>query len=77
MVKCLGCGNEVPSKSAFCPICGVAVEVKKSDDEIAKLIFPLFGKKYDEAMASAYTACLYDQENSILHKNLLPEVSSS
>ena len=71
MVKCLKCGNEIPSESAFCPNCGAAVQAKKSDDEISKLIFPMFGKKYDEAMAAAHTACLSDLENCVLHKNLL------
>jgi tetratricopeptide (TPR) repeat protein len=47
------------------------VEGKMSDEEISKLIFPMFGKKYDEAVGAAYPACLRDLENGALHKNLL------
>jgi len=71
LAKCSKCGAEIPSESAFCPNCGVVVEGKMSDEEISKLIFPMFGKKYDEAMGAAYTACLRDLENGALHKNLL------
>lgn len=70
MAKCSKCGADIPQESTFCPNCGAAVEGKMSDEEISKLIFPMFGKKYDEAMGAAYTACLRDLENGALHKNL-------
>ena len=70
MVKCLKCGFDVPVGSAFCPNCGAPVARKMSDEEISKLIFRRFGKRYDEALEAAYTACVYDVEAGILHQNL-------
>jgi tetratricopeptide (TPR) repeat protein len=42
-----------------------------SDEEISKLIFRRFGKKHEEALEAAYTACVYDIEGGSLHKDLL------
>jgi len=71
LVRCSKCGADVPSGSAFCPNCGATLERKMSDEEISRLIFPMFGKKYDEALSAASTACLQDLENGVLHRNLL------
>lgn len=43
---------------------------KMSDEEISKLIFKRFGKRYDEALEAAYTACVYEIEDGSLHQNL-------
>ena len=71
MVKCSKCGVDIPPESAFCPNCGATLERKVSDEEISRLIFPMFGKKYDEALSAASAACLQDLENGTLHRNLL------
>jgi tetratricopeptide (TPR) repeat protein len=70
MIKCVKCQFEVSGTPAFCPNCGAPMAKKMSDEEISKLIFGRFGKKYDEALEEAYTACIYDIENQNLHKNL-------
>jgi tetratricopeptide (TPR) repeat protein len=71
LVKCSKCGADIPLESAFCPNCGATLERKMSDEEISRLIFPMFGKKYDEALSAASAACLQDLENGALHRNLL------
>jgi len=71
VVKCLKCGFEVSEKAAFCPNCGTPIERKMSDEEISKLIFGRFGKRYEEALEGAYTACIHDLEDRSLHKNLI------
>jgi tetratricopeptide (TPR) repeat protein len=71
MVKCTECGFDVPAEAAYCPKCGAAMVTKKSDLEISKLVFRRFGKKYDEALEAAYTACTYDLECGILHQDLV------
>ena len=55
----------------FCPNCGATIAVKMSDEEISKLIFRRFGKKYDEAVEAASRACLQDLEGGGLHKDIL------
>jgi tetratricopeptide (TPR) repeat protein len=71
MIRCLKCGFEVTGTPAFCPSCGTPMLKKIPDDEISKLVFRTFGKKYEEALEAAYTACLCDVENRSLHKNLI------
>jgi len=71
MVKCMKCGFDVPTNATFCPNCGTSMATKMSDEEIAKLIFSRFGKRYDEALEAAYAAFLYDLEDGKLHKDLL------
>jgi tetratricopeptide (TPR) repeat protein len=71
MVKCVKCGYDVPGEAAFCPKCGTAMARKMSDVEISRLIFRRFGKKYDEALEAAYSACVHSLEDGSLHKNLL------
>lgn len=71
MVKCIKCGYDVPTKATFCPNCGAVIATKMSDEEISKLIFSIFGKKYDEALEAASVALLYDLEDGKLHMNLL------
>ena len=70
MVKCHKCGAEIPVESTFCPSCGASVETKMSDEDISKLIFRRFGKKYDEALKASYKACVYDLESGSMHKDL-------
>lgn len=70
MVMCSKCGFDVPIGSAFCPNCGAPMAKKMSDEGISKLIFRKFGKRYDEALEAAYTACLYEIEDGSLHENL-------
>jgi tetratricopeptide (TPR) repeat protein len=67
MVRCLKCGFDVSGAPAFCPSCGAPMARKMTDAEISKLIF---GKKYDEALEEAYTACISSLEDRSLHKNL-------
>ena len=71
MVKCQRCGDEIPLESTFCPNCGAPVEKKMSDKDISNLIFRRFGKKYDEALEASYTACVYELDSGMLHKDLL------
>ena len=68
-MKCQKCGADIPVQSAFCPNCGAEIE-KMSDEDISKLVFRRFGKKYDEALEASYTACLYDIEEGTLHEDL-------
>ena len=71
MVKCSKCGFDAPVGSTFCPNCGAPMARKMSDEEISELIFRRFGKKYDEALEAAATACLYDIETGGLHEDLV------
>lgn len=71
MVKCVKCGFDASVEAAFCPNCGVPMARKMSDEEISEFIFRRFGKRYDEALEAAYTACVYDIEDGSLHKNLV------
>jgi len=71
MVKCTECGFDVPGEAAYCPKCGAAMARKMSDVEISKLVFRRFGKKYDEALEAAYTACTYDLERGTLHQDVV------
>ena len=71
MVKCSKCGFEIAKGATFCPKCGTSVAMRMSDEDISKLIFRRFGKKYDEALEAAHTAFLYGLEEGTLHKNLL------
>lgn len=71
VVKCLKCRAEIPTESAFCPHCGALIKGKMSDEDIFKLVFRRFGKKYDEALEASYTACTYELEDGTLHKNLM------
>jgi len=69
MVKCGKCGFDAPVEAAFCPGCGAPMARKMSDKEISELVFRRFGKRYDEALEAAYTACVLDVEGGVLHEN--------
>lgn len=71
MVKCQNCGFDAPVEAEFCPGCGAPMARKMSDEEISGLIFRRFGKRYDEALEAASTACVHDLEDGSLHKDLL------
>ena len=71
MVKCQSCGFDAPVEAEFCPGCGASMAKKMSDEEISGLIFRRFGKRYDEALEAASTACVYGLEEGSLHKDLL------
>ncbi len=71
MVKCFKCEFEIPKSATFCPKCGTAVASRISDEDISKLIFRRFGKKYDEALEAAHTAILYGLDEGSLHKDLI------
>ena len=71
MVKCSKCEFDIAKGATFCPKCGTAVAVRMSDEDISKLIFRRFGKKYDEALEAAHTAFLYGLDESNLHKDLI------
>lgn len=70
-MKCDKCGFDASEGATFCPGCGAPLARKMSDEEISELIFRRFGKKYDEALEAAATACLYDIETGGLHEDLV------
>jgi len=71
LVKCSNCEFEIAKGATFCPKCGTPVAVRMSDEDISKLIFRRFGKKYDEALKAAHTAFLYELDEGTLHKDLI------
>ena len=71
MVKCSKCEFDIAKGATFCPKCGTAVAMRMSDEDISKLVFRRFGKKYDEALEAAHTAFLYGLDEGTLHKDLI------
>ena len=71
MVKCSKCEFNIPEGATFCPKCGTSIAVRISDEDISKLIFRRFGKKYDEALEAAHTTLLYGLDEGTLHKDLI------
>jgi tetratricopeptide (TPR) repeat protein len=70
-MKCERCGFDAPEEATFCPSCGAPLARKVPDEEISRLVFRRFGKKYDEALEAASKACLHDAEDGSLHEDLL------
>jgi len=70
-MKCDKCGFDASEGATFCPGCGAPLARKMSDEEISELIFRRFGKREDEALEAAATACLYDIETGGLHEDLV------
>jgi len=71
LVKCPKCEFDIAKDEAFCPKCGTPVAARMSDEDISKLVFRRFGKKYDEALKAAHTALLYGLSEGTLHKDLI------
>lgn len=70
-MKCEKCGFDASEGATFCPDCGAPLARKMSDEEISELIFRRFGKREDEALEAAHTACVSDLGAGALHSDLL------
>ena len=70
-MKCDTCGFDASEGATFCPGCGAPLARKMPDEEISELIFRRFGKREDEALEAAHTACVSDLGTGALHSGLL------